>query len=435
MLTALRSECSFLAVTRRPNARRAVWSSRLVDASVELAPLPSQFPADPRAPEFAQRTRAYVQELARICEKHAIAMVIPASDVQVVAMGTHADLLAGLALDGPLPPASAAIEALDKLASLEAAARAGVPVPKTRPVGSLQEAEEAVAELGYPVVVKARFSTASVGTRVLRDSAKLAFAIDEVGRLPGGVIVQEYVAGGPERSVHMIIQSDGTPLLVWTLRKTRYAHSSLSVAIETLLPLPENDALIETARRLGLWGASAIQLKRDALTGEHKLLEWNPRFGGNIRMFIPVALRRGINPVLLAGLSNRTSNQSLGTYPAGDFGAAPGQELLAIELYLRAKLRRGAQPADNPPPTLRAFLGSYVETYGRRSTGIDPAFRGLLREPRAVLPMLLEVSRAIRGSGTPVDWQDVARHAIAGGQEERHGGTTGVGRPGTSPRS
>jgi Carbamoyl-phosphate synthase L chain, ATP binding domain len=408
VICALRPESSFLGITRTPGPARSTATSSLLDASFPLAPVSRQFPADPRTPLFAERTAEWAEDVARICRENGIDALMPSSDMQVVALATHEELWRGAGVvDAPVPSARAAIDALDKLVALEVARDCGVPIPLTRAVTDVGEAESVVAETGYPVVVKARFCTGSVATLMVRDRSGLEDALRQLLGWPGGAVVQEYVPGSSEPSFHTIVRSDLTPLLTWTLKKMRYAQSSLSVAFETTEPLPEAPGLLETLRRLGLWGASSFQLKRDARTGENKLLEINVRFGGNVRMFVPLALRRGINPVVLALRSGRADAPEHGPFPPGAVGVAPGQELGAVVAFVRAKLDGRGQWSDNPAPSVWAFLRSYADTYLRRDVGIDPAWRGLLRDPQAVVPMFVEVLTGSVGTGTAISWGDV----------------------------
>lgn len=115
------------------------------------------------------------------------------------------------ALGLPAMSPSAVRACRDKRLSREVMNRAGLPQPRSIPVGSETEAQEVAAELGYPVVVKPRNLGGSLG--VVRadgpDAVRRAFAITAASRLPGvstpsDVLVEQYLQG-PEISVDGIV--------------------------------------------------------------------------------------------------------------------------------------------------------------------------------------------------------------------------------------
>ena len=88
----------------------------------------------------------------------------------------------------------------DKLAMKQAAARAGVNVPRLRAVDRPTDLIEFVAETGFPAVVKPRRGSASIGVRLLRTEADITAYLAS-GELPaapqrsGRWIAEEYIDG------------------------------------------------------------------------------------------------------------------------------------------------------------------------------------------------------------------------------------------------
>ena len=84
-------------------------------------------------------------------------------------------------------PSSDAIEAMgDKAGARRLAAAAGAPtVPGTEGKASLEQALEAAAEIGYPVLLKAAAGGGGRGIRAARDERELAQLVDEAAREAG----------------------------------------------------------------------------------------------------------------------------------------------------------------------------------------------------------------------------------------------------------
>jgi biotin carboxylase len=126
-----------------------------------------------------------------------VAAVIPGDES---AVPLTESLAARLGLAGSDPRTSAA--RTDKAAMQQALERARVPHPKTIPARSLREALAAAAAVGWPVVLKPRWSASSVGVSVCHSPAEVTAAWMATAGQPGAlgeitrvVAVQEYLAG------------------------------------------------------------------------------------------------------------------------------------------------------------------------------------------------------------------------------------------------
>jgi biotin carboxylase len=109
-------------------------------------------------------------------------------------------LASRLGLAGSDPQTSAC--RTDKAAMQQALERAGVPHPKTIRAGSLAAALAAAASVGWPVVLKPRWSASSVGVSICHSPADVAAAWaatagqrGALGEVTSVVAVQEYLAG------------------------------------------------------------------------------------------------------------------------------------------------------------------------------------------------------------------------------------------------
>lgn len=384
ILRSLRERAEHIAVGFYGDRPADVARSSFADAAIPLARLPKEIAPEAKdlGPSNSAGEAQYVERLLEVCRAERIDTVLPTADNEVYVLSKNLDRLAEAGVRAPVPEWPAVLEAIDKHDVMVAAAAAGVPCPRSVPVATLEEARGLAAELGFPLVVKARYSFFGRGVRLVGDESQLRLAYEELSAGDGSAVIQEYIPGSREPSLTVFLDEDGDPQLTITLRKRRYAQMSYSTCIESVPPLPENAAYLDLLRRLKLRGVVAIQTKRDRRDGQHKLLEINLRLGANARILIPMALRRGFNPMALV-LGAERSGAPL-AYPSGDVGVSPLEDLLALRIYMRARRHRSRLPADNPPPRLGAFLRSYASSYAPGRT-FDWFWWSARRDTRCVL--------------------------------------------------
>lgn len=120
-----------------------------------------------------------------------------------------AEIAAGLGLPGN--SAETARRCRDKHVMRAALASAGVPSARSLAACTLDEAIEAAATIGFPVVVKPRSLGGSIGVVLAHDQATLerAFAVAVAATYPGApaqgtVLIEEYL-DGPEVSVESVV--------------------------------------------------------------------------------------------------------------------------------------------------------------------------------------------------------------------------------------
>jgi predicted ATP-grasp superfamily ATP-dependent carboligase len=183
------------------------------------------------------------------------------------------------------PEVADAVIEKDRFQAL-AAAR-GLPIPRTL---SWQELED----FGHPVLVKPRskfnWDASAVHAQVFAQSGKAtvfpngrALAADPAASLlREQLLVQEYIAGDDRNiwSFHGFCDETGR-LLDWFVGRKIRTYPALT-GTSTFLELAHDDEVAALGRRiasqLGLKGVFKIDLKRDALTGDTRLLEINARY-------------------------------------------------------------------------------------------------------------------------------------------------------------
>ncbi|MFL6566959.1 MAG: hypothetical protein ACJ8G5_18630 [Burkholderiales bacterium] len=167
------------------------------------------------------------------------------------------------------------------------AAARGLPVPRTLSWQGLEDFDK-------PVLVKPRskfnWDASAVHAQLFAQSGKAAvfptgraLAADPTARLlREQLLVQEYIAGDDRNiwSFHGFCDETGR-LLDWFVGRKIRTYPALT-GTSTFLELAHDDAVTalggRIASQLGLKGVFKIDLKRDALSGDTRLLEINARY-------------------------------------------------------------------------------------------------------------------------------------------------------------
>jgi biotin carboxylase len=163
---------------------------------------------DPRAPGFRLADEGHVADARDIDRITALGrqlrvdgIVSEQTDVAVLTVASAADAL-GLPSVGRL----AAFRATNKTAMRSCLRDAGVPVPRFREVGTVDEAVAAAAEIGYPVVVKPIDDQASRGVLKVWREEELREQFPRTIRFgtTSRALVEEMMVG-PESSVECVV--------------------------------------------------------------------------------------------------------------------------------------------------------------------------------------------------------------------------------------
>jgi D-aspartate ligase len=227
---------------------------------------------------------AFVSFLAELGEElERPAPIFPTHDEPLNATARGAERL-GDRFRFPFPPWELLLRVQSKRAQLEAAAEAGLSVPRTLHPRSVEEARQAGGELGYPVLVKP-----SMTEGFKRRFGRQAFRCENERELEEAYaqaeqyepMVQEVVPGGDEElyTLGSYLAEDGEALGLFCGRKLRQTPPGVgtcrvgeAVWIEEVVQ--QGLALL---RALSFHGISQVEFKRDPRDGELKLMEVNPR--------------------------------------------------------------------------------------------------------------------------------------------------------------
>jgi len=234
------------------------------------------------------------------------AVLLPASDAFALFMSRYRVEL-GRRFLFALPPPSVLEALLDKWLQHQMAERAGIPCPQTFHPGSMAEVARIKREIDYPAFLKpcASHLWAPVfGIKGFRvdGPTDLQRRLAEIAPSGLDVIVQSIVPGPNtnHRMVNAYIDDSNRPLMLHVQRKIRqyptdFGNGTLNESVQAQDASELGARLLQ---RLQYRGLANIEFKRDARTGELKLIEVNPRLGGtNI-----LATRCGANLSLIAYL-------------------------------------------------------------------------------------------------------------------------------------
>src|SRR5213080_4295163 len=191
-------------------------------------------------------------------------------------------------------PDVVAARAFDKAETFHRAETCGVEIPPTRYPASLDECREAAEAVGYPCVVKPRFSIARNGAGFLphrgiayaSDAAELATAVQVRRQGTYWPLIQGFVPG---QGKGVFTVCDHGRAVAWfaheRLRDIRPSGSGSSlrraVALDPRLRAPAERLLCEMQ-----WHGPAMVEFRDEGTGAPYLIEVNGRFWGSLQLSI-----------------------------------------------------------------------------------------------------------------------------------------------------
>jgi carbamoyl-phosphate synthase large subunit len=241
----------------------------MVDAFARLPPV-----ADPHYPDA----------LAAQLRAHAIDVLLPGIDSEIIVLSRLRDRFANGATRVALAPPDLVEAADDKLATARFVAAHGLNAPATCDADDPQD-------LGFPIVAKPRRGQGSRGILMLEDARSLAAFLGE--RRPG-YCLQRYVEG-PEITVGFLYDWNGTLrdaiAMERSLQDGRTIRATVTRSPEILRFIDAFGSSIKGA------GAVNAQLRLDRDAGP-QIFEINARLSGSTEMRIAVGFNDPLRIVL-----------------------------------------------------------------------------------------------------------------------------------------
>lgn len=161
------------------------------------------------------------------------------------------------------------------------------PIPKCHAVESVEEAIEAVKDIGYPVIVRPAFTLGGTGGGVAYNEEELieiaTHGLDM--SFINQVLIDESVLGWKEFEYEVMRDKEDTCIIVCNMENIdpMGIHTGESVVVAPAQNLNDRDsqalrdASIKIIRALGIQGGCNIQFAVNPETGEYKVIEVNPR--------------------------------------------------------------------------------------------------------------------------------------------------------------
>jgi len=236
-------------------------------------------------PDEVARPQECVEFLLDLARKRRFDMILPLGDVVSQLVCSRRDEFMKYA-KLVLVPYETFMIGRDKVQTMKAAEKCGVPIPRTY-YPEEQSLDEIARQVEYPVLVKPAVSNGARGIRYAHNKAELLERYAEVAAEFGRTFVQEFVPHtGMQYKVELLTDRDGSVLASFAYAKIRfYPPTAGSSTLNLSLRHPEIvDYSVRMARSIGWYGMSDFDWIHDVRDGRPKLMEINPRVTDTIQI-------------------------------------------------------------------------------------------------------------------------------------------------------
>jgi carbamoyl-phosphate synthase large subunit len=232
----------------------------------------------------------YIDKLIDICQQKQIRLLIPLNDLELPYLAKQSDRFLAI---GTIPVISSPVVidiCFDKWATYQFLKKSGIGTPKT--YLSLSEAHQAIVrkEIGFPLVVKPRWGSASIGIAYPENDEELELSYRFVQKLlrksiladisfsdaDKCILIQERLVG-QEYGLDIINNLEGRYAATLVKRKLAMRAGETDRAITV-----DNEEIEKLGEQIGKKLGHVGNLDCDVIANESGLhvIEFNPRFGG-----------------------------------------------------------------------------------------------------------------------------------------------------------
>ena len=213
VIRALRPHAKKIVVTMFGRNRLAARlshaaNSRLVDRRYYVPSAAQDWKAGRIQKENTENEERYVRAVLKICENESIDTIFPSFDPEVYVFSKNKARFEKLGILIPMPDYDVVVIPLDKYRTVLAAQETGFPCPKTFLLDGEKNPRAIAAEVGFPVVLKHRFTAAGRGFELASNEPEL---LDKVRRLKGQntYMMQEYIPGKEQQNLFLAFDRKG----------------------------------------------------------------------------------------------------------------------------------------------------------------------------------------------------------------------------------
>lgn len=257
----------------------------------------SRYCAEPLVlPDYTDDVPGYQDAVIDFVSQNPTRVVLPTSDASISAVGPLRERLAELGCVLALAPDRALQITGDKERTLAIAGELGIAYPKSIRISEMDDLKKAIAEFGFPLVIKPAISWAGQpATRIIpvevvnEEEAKRVVA--RFLAMRAGVLAQQWACGQREGVSLFIVNGKVVAKCGHVAYRTNPAMGGVSVMRESI-PVPPDilDPAVRLSTAVGMEGVCEVEFRRDA-DNRPLLMEINPRLAGTIEN----AIRSGVD--------------------------------------------------------------------------------------------------------------------------------------------
>ena len=386
--------------------------SRYVDSKHEVPHFAGGWTAGNLSLHNTPAEEAYIKRIEQICSMEGIDTIIPSLDPEIYVFSKNKARLLKNGVTVVVPEPEIVFSLLDKSKTLEAAERAGFPIPVShRPKGP-DDIETIIENFPAPWVVKPRISAHMKGVEYAANARELRRLYNEAIAVQAEPLVQQYIPG--TQRCHYYITVDRNHEIISLLQPNPiYVYADgVSTSIKSVISDVEGPLLPELrdlVRELRLWGGYTVQTKVDPVDNVPRLLEINPRFGHHLWYRTEI----GVNePLICTRLARNEEPDTNTKFPVGVALLDPYHDLF---YFLESCLRKPKQELEETPQTPISLLRLHKEQYlTRRKKVFCPQFRHFGSDPypclrsyafkansRLILPIIGAIRKRLRARFFP----------------------------------
>jgi carbamoyl-phosphate synthase large subunit len=228
----------------------------------------------------ASSEEKYVEAIVALCQRTKADFFIPGTDYEVPVCARHETSIRDAGTVPVVSPLATVETTRDKFATYEMLKAHGLAHPRTWLAADVGD-----VDLDYPVVVKPRRGSRSIGMLIVHSSEELRQALGAGNDL----IVQECIGSADGEYTCTLVATDGRRSDVAVLR--RKLRNGDTYKAESVLHPAISEYVLSIARTMDIEGNCNFQLRMDR--DGPKLFEINARFSGTT----PICAMLGFNPV------------------------------------------------------------------------------------------------------------------------------------------
>ena len=213
----------------------------------------------------------FIPAVLEVCRREGVRLVVPTIDTELPLYAASRERFAREGVQVAVSSPEAIAVCGDKEQTHRWLVREGLPTVRQ---ASVAEVLAAPGDWPFPLLVKPRNGSSSLGVAVVRDHAAL-----EAATADGGYVVQT-LAAGEEYTIDFLADRAGRCRCAVPRRRLEVRAGEVSKGM-TVRSGPLEELALQVCERLpGAYGTLNVQVFLDEATGEMSVIEVNARFGG-----------------------------------------------------------------------------------------------------------------------------------------------------------